>query len=197
MPNWCSNTLTIVGNDKTFDQVIAPYLTTQIVKDYNDEDREETFLDFEKILPFPKCIAETKHLWSLNADKKLNVSIEDLHKLIKEAEQNNLKECGFESWYDWSVEHWGTKWNSDSCNITKSGMGFMTAWSPPCPVIIELAKKLQCDLRLIYIEEGEFYCGELIAGADGSSIDNCYKIEDAPQDLLDELGYEPWEEEDE
>lgn len=194
MPNWCNNTLTIVGNDKTFDQVIAPYLTTQIVKDYNDEDEEITYLDFEKILPFPKCIAETKHLWNLGAEKRLNINFDDLHKLIKEAEENNLKECGYKSWYDWSVENWGTKWNSDSCNITESGMALVTAWSPPTLVIKELAKKLQCDLRLIYIEEGEFYCGEFLAGADGSVVEKFYNINDAPQNLLDELGYEPWEE---
>jgi len=194
MPNWCSNTLTIVGNDETFDQVIAPYVTTQIIKYENGKDEEVTMLDFEKILPYPKCINENKHLWNMGAAEKLNVTHDELLKLIKEAEQHNLKECGYSSWYDWGVEQWGTKWNSDQAQISKSGMGFMTAWSPPVQVIAELAKLLQCDLRLIYIEEGEFFCGEFLANADGSTVDNCYGIDDAPEELLEELGYEPWEE---
>jgi hypothetical protein len=194
MPNYCTNTLTIVGNDKTFDKVIAPYITTQIVKDFNDQDEEVTMLDFEKVIPFPKCIAETKHLWSMDATKRLNIDHSQLIELIKEAEESNLEECGYKSWYDWSVEHWGTKWNSDSVQVSESGAGFVTAWSPPCEVIQELAKQLKCDLRLTYIEEGEFFCGEFLAGADGSVVDNCYSIKDAPQDLLDELGYEEWEE---
>jgi hypothetical protein len=190
MPNYCNNTLTIVGNDKTFDKVIEPYLTTTILE---DEDREVTILDFEKILPYPKCIAETKHLWTMNAAKRLNVTHEQHMKLIEEAEENNLKECGYRSWYDWGVEHWGTKWNSDEIQLSESGAFFVTAWSPPLPVIAELAKKLGSDLRLIYIEEGEFFCGEFLAGADGSLSDNCYNTKDAPQELLEELGYEEWE----
>lgn len=97
-------------------------------------------------------------------------------------------------WYDWCVSNWGTKWNADTYNVSDEGISLGTAWSPPMPVIAELAKLVQKDLRLIYIEEGMGFCGEFLANSDGSTEDNCYDISDAPEDLLNELGYEEWEE---
>ena len=187
MPNWCSNTLEVTDSNEPFNKLVAKYLSQE-----NGED----MLDFEKVIPYPKCLKESNSLWEFNKDEK--TPWEERNKLIEEAKKNNIKECGFESWYEWCVENWGTKWNSCDGNVTEYGAFFMTAWSPPIPVIRELSTLIKHDLRLIYIEEGCGFCGEYIAKADGSVIDNYYEsVNDAPQDLLDELGYEPWEDEEE
>jgi hypothetical protein len=177
MPNWCNNTLTIQNCDEPFDTVMKDYLTTVT----DEDDITETILDFTKIIPYPKCIAETIHLWSA---KRINL------KKIEEAKKRNLKECGYESFYEWCVDHWGTKWNCCSPFISDSGMGFTTAWSPPVKVIAELARKTNRDLRLTYIEEGMEFCGEFYAYGNGTIIENAYDIPDAPEALLEELGYE-------
>lgn len=180
MPNWCNNSLSLYNCKKPFEQVVKDYLTTIT----DEDDITETILDFTKIIPYPKCIAETIHLWS---GKRIN------HKKIEAAKKRNLKECGYESFYEWCVDHWGTKWNCCSPFITDSGMGFTTAWSPPCPVIKALAKLTKKDFRMTYIEEGMEFVGEFIAYSDGAIKENCYDIKDAPEALLEEVGYEEWE----
>jgi hypothetical protein len=59
--------------------------------------------------------------------------------------QRNLEKYGFRSWYDWRIEHWGTKWDvvNQDHKLVEPGcleIGFATAWDPPIPVIKELCK---------------------------------------------------------
>lgn len=69
---------------------------------------------------------------------------------------NNLKEYGYFTWYDWSQDNWGTKWNSygyrefDNIPIPECAkkvmnnkkhstiIRFNTAWDPPFPVYTKL-----------------------------------------------------------
>lgn len=183
MPNWCNNNLTVVDRlTKTFEKTFKDYLSK--------DEHGDFLLDFEKVIPYPKCIKESNQLWEFSKDDKM--SADERGKLIEEAKKKNTKECGFESWYEWCVQKWGTKWNCCDPTLTEDGITFTTAWSPPIPVIVELAKLTKTNLRLTYIEEGCGFCGELLANADGTFTDNCYEIPKAPQDLLDELGYEEW-----
>lgn len=53
-----------------------------------------------------------------------------------------LKTYGCASWYDWSVENWGTKWNAyQAKRIATDKVRFQTAWSAPVPVIDALSKR--------------------------------------------------------
>lgn len=65
----------------------------------------------------------------------------------KELPQNlkALEETGFLHWYDWSLEKWGTKWNSYEFawvlqEPEKLVFTFQTAWSTPHPVIEKLVE---------------------------------------------------------
>jgi hypothetical protein len=53
---------------------------------------------------------------------------------------NNILEYGYATWYNWSVEKWGTKWNSCSYRDDPDALEvwFNTAWSTPEPVIAKL-----------------------------------------------------------
>lgn len=59
---------------------------------------------------------------------------------------SNIKKYDVSTWYDWSLNHWGTKWNADSCFIDEAALGatitFSTAWSFAEPVLLKLSKKL-------------------------------------------------------
>lgn len=57
----------------------------------------------------------------------------------------NKMKYGAATWYEWSIENWGTKWNS--CDFGESGVTFEnntiqfdTAWSAPHPILAKLAE---------------------------------------------------------
>lgn len=140
---------------------IQPYIS--IAKESELRGSVYHFLDFEKILPMPEELKGTES----PKDKP--------------------------NWYDWAVENWGTKWNSFDGNISDdySGVGFVTAWSPPIPVISALAKKIGKRLRLIYDEPGMDFCGECIAYPDGTFDNNEYSPRaDAPDNIKEDLSIE-------
>jgi len=69
----------------------------------------------------------------------------------------NYRKYGSISWYDWSTENWGTKWNAYSQNDernTEDTIHFQTAWSSPVDLIIELSKQFpNVTLFLDYADE--------------------------------------------
>lgn len=74
--------------------------------------------------------------WRSRAD----MSEDELVKLGAQYLQNLIL-YGATTWYDWRVEHWGTKWNSyENTQIDPDTITFETAWSAPEPVIAQLAK---------------------------------------------------------
>jgi hypothetical protein len=103
-----------------------------------------------------------------------------------------------DGWYGWRVQNWGTKWGGYegrfNCNDFSS-FTFDTAWAPPLPIIKNLAELTGQTFILEYIEEGMFFCGRYAASPE-RDFNECYNnIEDAPAELLDSLGFEPYEEE--
>ena len=171
MPNHCNNRL--FCTDASLESVIKQFISK--------DDADYPFLDFDKIVKMPEELQVTCAFNSQDAD-------------LQETYKANLKKYGFENWYDWCVANWGTKWNSYDFDSNDDECSFSTAWAPPLPVIAELAKKTGNTFVLEYIEEGCAFVGRFTASPDGCD-DECYNIPDAPQELLDSLGYEPYEEE--
>lgn len=101
-----------------------------------------------------------------------------------------------EDWYDWRVKNWGTKWDGGDgrFNDDQTAFTFDTAWSPPLPIIKKLAEITGQTFILRYMELGMFFCGEYTASPEDDCDDFYNDIGTAPQELLDSLGYEPWEE---
>jgi hypothetical protein len=54
---------------------------------------------------------------------------------------DNILEYGADSWYDWCIDNWGTKWNATEGTIGENYLEFETAWDPPFPVIMELSRR--------------------------------------------------------
>ena len=65
--------------------------------------------------------------------------------------QEERKLYGKDNWYDWSISHWGTKWNSYSndCDENSHTLSFQTAWAPPFPIIERLAERYP-DVRFTH-----------------------------------------------
>lgn len=88
-------------------------------------------------------------------DDKFGLGSLDFNKVIHMPEhifrgnlgQSEREQYGSENWYDWSIAHWGTKWNSygyhdyTEKDFDGATLTFDTAWSSPQPVIAALAAK--------------------------------------------------------
>jgi len=63
-------------------------------------------------------------------------------------------------WYEQRMKKWGTKWVGYELSIGESDMDFVTAWSPPIPIIKKLAE-LHKDtaFRLEYCEPNSGFRG--------------------------------------
>ena len=69
----------------------------------------------------------------------------------------NFRNHGYVSWYKWSIEHWGTKWNAYSQNDTRNTndtIYFQTAWNSPVELIKTLSSQLpSVRFLLVYADE--------------------------------------------
>ena len=59
----------------------------------------------------------------------------------------NIEKYGFKTWYDWSIENWGTKWNASDCESENNYFEFTTAWSG----VPELIEKMHLELPRVKI----------------------------------------------
>lgn len=71
--------------------------------------------------------------------------------------KKEAQELGIQSWYDWNVKNWGTKWDAYDVHVNRTRpdlveINFQTAWGPPNPIIERLA--LMFDVEFRYIIEG-------------------------------------------
>lgn len=112
------------------------------------EDTDELQFDFNTVIPMPDSVFKGN---------------------IGKAEEEKY---GDNNWYNWSINNWGTKWNSchntgPKMRETKKGdtaLTFMfdTAWSPPEPIFQALAKRYpDLFIEIHYIEEGMSFEGNI------------------------------------
>jgi hypothetical protein len=150
MPNWCSNQLILCG-PVTWVDLFKEKITNE----------DGTFNILDNLYPVPE---DLKGMPSMAG----SIPDDDPNKKQKEA---NLEKYGAVDWYDWSVNHWGTKWsdsetehyddfiNSDG-DLKTSMYTFQSAWGPPQEGIQHICKSFKpilFDLR--YQEPGMMFCG--------------------------------------
>lgn len=156
MPNICYNKLTIRGERSEIEHFLEQV------------DGPDTLFDFEKIIPVPKELDEVQSVERVQKDIYLlcreaiegdltEEEIKGLDRKIFDSDvtyRENAKKAfhcvvkyGASDWYDWCVEHWGTKWNAFDTSIKwrknfyKKAccyLSFSTAWTPPSPLIEEI-----------------------------------------------------------
>ena len=105
------------------------------------EDRPtEYVIDFNKIIPEPETEDECPDEYKVNKSSPIEL----------------LKDKPWFNWYEWHIDHWGTKWGAYNC-YTKIGKSyikfvFSTAWSVAQP-IIERLSLLGFPLEVKYADE--------------------------------------------
>ena len=141
MPNHVTNQVTFLGS------------TTRIKELREKCKGTDSPFSFQAFYPMPQELQGTSSPAKVVSDKELREWKDKLASgELKEWERDyrpiTLKEqtyliskYGCDNWYDWHLEHWGTKWDcyshveDDECNIT-----FDTAWSTPIRVLLELSR---------------------------------------------------------
>lgn len=165
MPNWCNNNISITGPNSVIDKI------EKIVK---EEGETPGLLQF--MAPMPKELDGTTAP-SSSADKP--------QPMVE----------GFDNWYDWRVENWGTKWelcefygvDRQHHEAGKSGLsltstitfGFDSAWSPPINAYEQFLRDNEdCSLKAWYYEGGCDFMGEWDNGSDDCFAPSDYKSTD-------------------
>ena len=150
MPNWVFNKVYFYG-DKSRIQKLKNFLAT-----------EDSVFDFNTIIPMPKelnLVSGSDEDFSIKCAKAyrdhglITTSFYEESKWQKEKMSfmdwvalgnkylANKEKYGATTWYDWCIEHWGTKWNA--CDATWEGDNFVcfnTAWGAPEPVYQRLSE---------------------------------------------------------
>jgi hypothetical protein len=141
MPNWCSNTLQISGDKEQLEL----FKQKSITKSGMDVD---IFL-MNGCIPMPEELAICEGLTP------------------EQIVERRIK-YGYDNWYDWRFENWGSKWDAQESYITEEEelltINFDTAWSPAIPYITQVAKMFP-DLifDLYFMETGEWFAGRVFA----------------------------------
>lgn len=86
---------------------------------------------------------------------------------------DNIINYGADTWYDWSINNWGTKWNAFDSEIYNNTISFQTAWSASFPITEKLSEMFP-DLSFVH----EF--------ADEDIGSNCGEIEYMGGDVVSE-----------
>jgi hypothetical protein len=192
MPNHITNRLTIIGTEEQVKQV----------REGIKGEREDQFIDFNKVAPIPKELENTQaptriisqEEYDLQEKRIADGNLSDNEKnfglsrgLTQELVDEYRKRFGASDWYDWQRSNWGTKWNAyEQNNIDENVIEFQTAWSTPYKLFINLSKMFpEVTFEVRYADEdfgynvGEF---SLLGGVelstnipDGGS-DEAYEI---------------------
>ena len=144
MPNWCSNLLLIKSENKDLLEYLAQVWTPS-----NDSDNG---FSLELIIPMPD---------------ELRTTTSPTQPGQKHIAREMTKKYGYPDWYEWAIKNWGTKWDIDPKELTVSlqsdnlKMTFLTAWSPPIPVLMELTRIYKVEIETIFLDECWNFAGKM------------------------------------
>jgi hypothetical protein len=97
-----------------------------------------------------------------------------------------------ESWYEWNISNWGTKWEAsiyswEKLNDNSIRINFDTAWAPPTAFYEFLAGNTEWYVTATYWESGMGFVGRNCAGDDECyEYSNAEEVEDIPEELIEE-----------
>ena len=157
MPNWCNNVLELAHKDPAMIE------------------RARVAFDEGKLcnefVPVPDALHIVAGRVGDDTDPK---QIE-----LEAQTKSNLEKYGYDNWYDFCVNEWGTKWDVGGDGMTadlspdgRLTMSFDSAWSPPC-YFYEKMVDLGFEVRAYYYESGMCFAG---IWEDG--IDDFYELGD-------------------
>lgn len=182
MPNWCYNVLHVSGEAEEVKRFLfsnlglpAQYAPAEWERGREQPVFTEPRFCFNALVPIPQEVRDLGY----DAGHKIAQ--------IRESEGEEAAAKLIDG-YHWNLKNWGTKWDIYRDNITpetidwEEGMAaidihFESAWSPPIPWLITVAKMFpSLTLKLHYEEPGCFFAGEVTCKG-ASVIDDPYDDE--------------------
>lgn len=165
MPNWCENQMTISHSDPS------------MIKRARDAWMDRRFL--KEFIPIPQelQIVSGRVGADDNPDQVLLVA----------QQTSNLAKYGYQDWYTYCVNEWGTKWDigydtaednkpyDDS--ETQFTVNYLSAWSPPEAACFKLVA-MGFDITNYYYEPGMGFCGVF-----KDNEDHQYSTGQAPEEI--------------
>ena len=139
MPNWCSNTATFTHEDpEQIQRLIKAAMAGKL---------------FNEFLPCPPELLEEVPIGDDYVQRRdaLIARNQELH--------------GYDSWYEWNVDNWGTKWDigevDEDCMVKNPdgksvSFSFDTAWAPP----LGFYDDIEFTVEAYYHEPGMGFCGK-------------------------------------
>ena len=173
MPNWCGNTLTITHEDPTMIvRAKAAFANSEFLNEF---------------IPVPEDLKITAG----------SVSDPEAQAKLEEQEKANRAKYGYDNWYDWCVNEWGTKWDvGDGSGIQTWDdheliVYFDSAWAPPLAAYEKLLD-LGFTVYATYYEPGCAFAGIFEDGNDDyydlSEMDSGDVQQQLPTELDDAFG---------
>ena len=155
MPNWCNNTIELSHTDRSKMEALVAAVN------------EGKF--FNHVIPVPESLSIVAGRVGEDTDPK-QIDLEAQEKL-------NESQHGYKNWYDFCVNEWGTKWDTEAydtvilpADSNRVTFGFDTAWGPATGVYEALLDQ-GFDVRAYYYEPGMCF-----AGIFDENGDDCYDI---------------------
>lgn len=104
-------------------------------------------------------------------------------------EPEDKEQYFLENWYDWNIEHWGTKWDAcqtERCLQEKNELHyrFETAWSIPEPVFRVMAEKFSGLTFEFYCEEEQGWGAEYKAENGNLALTKEWDVPDSHADYV-------------
>ena len=134
MPNHIYNRLTVVDGEYDLDGIKSFNDVIPMPQELKDTTHGGVSMQLEQCLGITKSFFGDRptinEVYSEN-DK------EEVDKLI-----SNYLKYGYTTWYGWSTENWGTKWDMYERDCFNKVLTFQTAWRTPVEWYKELAKTL-------------------------------------------------------
>lgn len=106
--------------------------------------------------------------------------------LLVAQQEANLKKYGYQDWYTYCVNEWGTKWDigyqedwNEPCDESETSftVKYQSAWSPPEAACFKLVA-MGFDITNYYYEPGMGFCGVFKDGEDHQ-----YSTGQAPEEI--------------
>jgi hypothetical protein len=140
MPNWCNNSVEIYHDD--------PKMIERVRTAFNGDGLLQEFI------PVPQALRDTVS-GSMGEDQR------EAHEAQQKA---NLEQYGYNDWYSFCVNEWGTKWDigadGNPAQDIPGGLmlGFDSAWAPPCAAYEKL-QAMGFRITAMYYEPGMAFAG--------------------------------------
>tara|TARA_Y100000034_G_scaffold92674_1_gene112031 strand:- start:477 stop:1070 length:594 start_codon:yes stop_codon:yes gene_type:complete len=174
MPNWCSNTLIIEGDDKT----LARFKAKAVGRDvrYNNIDLLDgnnwgafDSIRVKALFSCPPELGEHTEVLSFHALYPVPESVRRLPyndrdaRVISQGLETEYKGCG----YHWETDNWGSKWGCSNSVLNVDLPSYLeyvmdTPWNPPLPWLKKVAGDwLELTFSLQYEEPGMAFRGSI------------------------------------